>query len=218
MGHDRRGPNPVQPLTEKLWSKQDQHEGDRRRLFAAVAANIDAEQVLYPGSFVDIAPSFVWPSVTYVDADRRAERFFADEAGVAEIIDAHDPPTADRSVTFVAGDYTTNLGLMDESFDLLVSLYAGFVSEHCTRYLRVGGMLLVNPSHGDTAMASIDPRYQLSQVVIHRNGDYQLRRDDLDTYLVPKKPTELTPALLHDLGRGIAYTRPAFAYLFERVR
>lgn len=55
-------------------------------------------------------------------------------------------------------------------FDLLISLYAGFVSEHCTCHLRNGGLLLVNSSHGDAAMASIDDRYRLVGVVSSRAG------------------------------------------------
>ena len=62
----------VQERTRQMWEKQDQHRGDRHRLFTAVAEALDAGRVLYPGSYVDIAPSFVWPSVTYVDIDRRA--------------------------------------------------------------------------------------------------------------------------------------------------
>lgn len=208
----------MQPLTEKLWAKQDQHKGDRWRLFSAVAEHVNATRVLYPGSYVDVAPSFVWPSVTYVDMDKRAARFFDDELGVAEIISAHDPPSATPEFTFIAADYGTDLGIPDESFDLLLSLYAGFISEQCTRYLRVGGRLLINPSHSDAALASIDPRYQLSAVVTNRAGSYRVRTTKLDDYLVPKKPTVLTADLLHDLGRGIAYTKPGFAYLFERVQ
>ena len=69
----------MQERTRRLWEKQDQHRGDRHRLFTAVAAAIDVESVLYPGSYVDLAPSFVWPQVTYVDIDKRAEQFFEDD-------------------------------------------------------------------------------------------------------------------------------------------
>lgn len=48
---------------------------------------VDAATVLYPGSYVDIAASFVFPSVTYVDIDARAARFFSDSNGVDEIIE-----------------------------------------------------------------------------------------------------------------------------------
>ena len=33
-----------------MWAKQDHHEGDRWRLFAAVGSAIDARTVLHPGS------------------------------------------------------------------------------------------------------------------------------------------------------------------------
>lgn len=125
---------------------------------------------------------------------------------------------AEVSIGFHHLDYTSQLPLEDESFDLLVSLYAGFISEHCTQHLKVGGTLLVNPSHGDAAMASIDPRYELAGVVAARSGSYAVRTDELESYLLPKKKQEITVASLHELGRGIAYTRPCFAYLFTRVR
>ena len=203
--------------TGELWAKQDQHEGDRWRLFRAVGGVVDAERVLYPGSYVDVAPSFVFGAVTYVDVDRRAARFFADEAGVREIIAAHAGSPSSPQIRFVHADYTSDLGLEGPGFDLLVSLYGGFISERCTEHLHPGGTLLVNPSHGDAAMASIDPRYELSGVVEARSGGYRVRTGDLDAFLVPKKPVDLTPEFLHGLGRGIAYTKPAFAYLFTRV-
>jgi len=207
----------VQPATAAMWAKQDQHEGDRWRLFGAVGAAIDATTVLYPGSYVDIAPSFVFESVTYVDVDKRTPRFFGDVDGVAEIIGRHGGPTH-ADVRFLHADYTAGLDLPDQHFDLLISLYGGFVSEHCTRHLRVGGTLLVNPSHGDAALASIDDRYELAGVVISRDGDYRVSSKDLDAYLVPTKPQAISAEILHRTRRGVAYTKPAFAYLFARVR
>ncbi len=69
----------MQERTQRLWEVQDQHVGDRQRLFTSIAEAVDVGAVLYPGSYVDLAPSFVWPSVTYVDVDRRAQQFFDDE-------------------------------------------------------------------------------------------------------------------------------------------
>lgn len=207
----------MQSRTRRLWERQDRHPGDRARLFRAVGAAVAAERVLYPGCFVDVAASFVFPSVTYVDSDRRAAEFFAETAGVREIVASHAGAGAEPTIRFVPGDYTHDLGLSEGGYDLLVSLYAGFVSEHCTRYLRVDGTLLVNPSHGDAARASIDPRYRLTGVVQSRSGAYRVSTADLDSYLVPRSPVEVTPELLHRTGRGVAYTRSAFAYLFERV-
>jgi hypothetical protein len=206
----------VKDSTRRLWQQQDRHPGDRLRLFRAVAEFIGDTRVLYPGSFVDVAASFVFDNVTYVDSDRQAARFFADEAGVDEIIDRHRLRSNAATWRFISGDYRTELDVADQSVGLLVSLYAGFVSEHCTRYLHPGGWLLVNPSHGDVAMASIDPRYRLTAVVNARSGDSKLTNRNLDSYLIPKQPTAITPQLLHEKGRGIAYTKSPFAYLFQR--
>lgn len=207
----------MNPLTQQLWTEQDQHRGDRYRLFTAIASVVNGEADLYPGSFVDIAPSFVFRAVTYVDQDDRTAQFFADVDGVDELIEAHGRDRADTNVEFLQRDYRTDIGVEREYFDLLVSLSAGFVSEHCTDYLRVGGTLLVNPSHGDAAMASIDSRYRLSAVVESRSGDYRVMTTSLDDHLVSKRDGEVTVELLHRTGRGIGYTKSPFAYLFTSI-
>ncbi len=209
----------MRPQTATLWAEQNRRPpGDRWRLFGAVGVEVQPSAVLYPGSYVDVAPSFVWPSVTYVDSDRRAARFFGDDEGVLEIIADHPGTPIDPDVEFVHADYTSDLPLAEDSFDLLVSLYAGPISRHCTRYLRVGGMLLVNPSHGDVAFASLDDRYELGGVVRSRSGNYSVSTDELDSYRVPKKDMPVTIESIERSGRGVAYTKSPFAYLFRRVR
>jgi hypothetical protein len=203
--------------TSKLWAEQDRHPSDRHRLFSAVSTAVPSSSVLYPGSWVDIAPSFVFDDVTYVDTDHRSGQFFDDPDGVDEIIAEHRQPASSTTWRFIHADYSSDLSLPDGHFDLLVSLYAGFVSEHCTRYLRPGGHLLVNSSHGDAAMASIDPAFRLVAVVQSRSGGYSVTDKDLGSYLVPKTPTTITAETLHKSGRGVAYTKPVFAYVFQRL-
>ncbi len=206
----------MKPKSAALWAKQDQHEGDRWRLFSSVAKAVEADAALYPGCYVDVAPSFVFRSVTYVDMDKRTPGFFADTEGLLELVRQHQGP-ANPDIAFIHGNYTDPLDLPEAHFDLLISLFAGFVSEHCTEHLKVGGTLLVNPSHGDAAMASIDPRYVLSGVIDSSDGEYRVDTKDLDTYLIPKKPQSITVEALHESGRGVGYTKSAFAYLFTRV-
>ncbi|MGI9616017.1 MAG: hypothetical protein ACR2QO_24100 [Acidimicrobiales bacterium] len=197
------------------------HPDDRSKLFEAVSASIDADRVLYPGSYIDIAPSFHYDDVTYVDTDRRAARFFAQHDAVQELIEAHrnvDGNPRPFRLSFHHMDYADRLPIEDESVGLLISLYAGFISEHCSRYLAVGGHLLVNPSHGDAAMASIDPCLRLVAVVDQRNDSFHLSTDRLDEYLIPRRGTPPTSDELRQLGRGIAYTRSAAVYLFQKTR
>jgi SAM-dependent methyltransferase len=201
--------------TKALWEKQDQHKGDRWRLFQAIHAAVPAQRVLYAGSYVDVAPSFVYADVTYADMDKRAAAFFADRDGVQQIIAAHDGPE-NAKFEFRHGDYRS-LDLTPESFDLLISLYAGFISEACGHFLRTGGKLLVNSSHGDAALAALDPRFKLIGVVTSSGGKYRVSDRNLDSYMVPKKPQVITVDSVKAAGRGVAYTKSPFAYLFERV-
>ena len=91
------------------------------------------------------------------------------------------------------------------------------MSEHCTRYLRSGGILLVHNSHGDASLASLDPCYELLGVITGRGGRYRARTAPLAEYLVPKRGFPPTAGELRRSKRGIAYTHAPYAYLFRRA-
>lgn len=190
---------------------------ERLELFQLLLEKYDINKVLYPGSFVHITPSFVFPIVTYVDSDKNARKFFS-YPELNTFVDKHKSYPQDSTMTFYAEDYTKFNAEPDQSYDLLISQYAGFISQHCKRYLKIGGILLVNNSHGDASMAYIDDDYEFQAVVIHRNERYRISDQNLDSYFVPKKPIELTKAYLEQIQKGIGYTKTASSYLFKRVR
>lgn len=201
----------------------DRHPNDRVRLFASLRDLVPpTATVLYPGSYVDIGPSVWFDHVTYVDVDKRAARFFAQTDQVGELIAAKREAAGtgdggDPTVIFHHLDYRCDLPIGDGTIDLLISLYAGFISEHCTRYLGPGGLLVVNNSHGDASMAVLDPDLHLVAVIESGRGRYRLRTADLDRYLQPKRGHQATVDELHASNRGIAYTRSPHAYVFRRV-
>lgn len=194
------------------------HVGDRTALYEAVAGFTGAGRVIYPGSYLDVAPSSVWTDVTYLDMDARARRAFADVDAVQQLAQQLGGTASAPSVAFVAGDYTLTLRELPEAaWDLAISLYAGPVSEHVARCVRPGGWLLVNNSHADAGLAFLDARYELAAAIHRRAGGYRLVTDDLGRYFQPKRPPHLDRDALLASGRGIAYTRPADVYLFQRV-
>ncbi len=196
------------------WSTYRGSIGDRSALFSALAETWGCGHALYPGSYVDLSPSTAFPEVTYVDTDRRAARYFDDAELVRSELRGRTRPSAGVAVRFIAADYTEALPLSARSFDLLISLYAGPVWQHCRPYLKPGGLLLANASHGDASLAALDPDLRLVAAVLHRSDHYRLDTDALDRYLVAKNPAANQAAAIRQAGRGIAYTRPAFAYVF----
>ena len=122
------------------WSQYRELIGDRSDLFAAVADLVPVERALYPGSYVDLSPSTAIGSVTYVDTDARAARFFADPDLVeAELVGRTRPGGGER-VRFLAADYTEPLDVAEGSVELLISLFAGPLSTTpAGTYARVGG-------------------------------------------------------------------------------
>ncbi len=197
------------------WSQYRDSIGDRTGLFTALVDSVPVHRALYPGSYVDLSPSMAIASVTYVDTDARAARFFADTGLVGAELAGRARPGAGQEVRFLAADYTHHLDVPDGSMDVLISLFAGQVWQHCRRYLRPGGWLLANTSHGDASLAALDPTLRLIAVANHRGDRYRLTTDELDEYLIPRRPETADAARIRSAGRGIAYTRTAFAYLFQ---
>lgn len=199
------------------WTTYRSSIGDRSELFAALTTAWHPTKALYPGSYLDLSPSTAIPSVTYVDTDRRAARYFADKPLVTAELHGRTLPGAGADIAFLHADYTEPLAIPSASFDLLISLYAGPVWEHCRHYLSPQSLLLANTSHGDASLAALDPALRLVAAVHHRADKYRLDTADLDSYLIPKRPSAADPDTIRRQGRGIAYTKTAFAYVFELV-
>ncbi len=191
--------------------------GDRLGLFTLMAERFDCRSALYPGSFDHVTPAFVFPVTCFVDMDTEAARFFADP-GVKELVALRKVYAEAPRIRFCETDYERGLPEAEASFDLLISLNAGFVSQHCKQYLKVGGILLVNNLHGDASMARLDSDYVLVGAINRRGARFSLVEKDLSTYFVPKRDVEVTQEHLARTRRGVAFTRRAFAYAFQRVR
>jgi hypothetical protein len=189
-------------------------QDDRLDQFRILAERFGVRTALYPGSFVHITPSLCFPEVVYVDTDGRAEAFFRN-AEIQAYVSKHKIFDGKPTIRFHAVDYRRGFDEPRQYFDLLISQHAGFVSLYCGDYLRPGGFLLANNSHGDASMASIDERYELIGVLRRRGQRFSFSDKGLDAYFVPKKPVEITREYLLARRRGIGYTRSATSYVFR---
>ena len=189
---------------------------ERLGQFLLLQKTFNIKSALYAGSFVHITPSFVFPKVVYVDSTKQAKAFF-DDSSVHEFVSKKKLYDEDSVISFHHKDYRKDIGEPIESFDLLISQYAGFVSYFCKKYLKINGILLANNSHGDASMASIDNDYRFIGVLNKRQNKFALSEKNLELYFIPKKPREITREYLEKTNRGFGYTKTPSAYIFRRI-
>ncbi len=190
---------------------------ERLDLFQMIADNFPVQRVLYAGSFVHITPSFVFSDVVYVDNDKQARKFFSDQE-LDNFIAKRKIYTQAARVKFHFTDYQDAFDKSPDSFDLLISQYAGFVGKYCKPYLKIGGLLLANNSHGDAGLAALDADYQLIAAFSVRNGKHHINQRDLEEYFIPKSSKQITKEDLEKLQKGIGYKKTGSAYLFRKIQ
>ena len=189
---------------------------ERLELFILLRDLFSINSSLYPGSFIHITPSFVYPKTAYVDTDKRAPYFFHDPR-FYDFIMKRKIYNQEPEIAFHFSDYREPLDLKNQSFDLLISQYAGIISKYCKQYLKLNGFLLVNNSHGDATMAFLDDDFELISIINNSNGKYKCSSENLNLYFVPKKLEKITPEEIEKKQRGIGYRKAADNYIFRRV-
>lgn len=202
---------------QKLYMDYINKYGERSGLFELIKNKFQVKSALYPGSALHLTPSFYFPETVYIDTYSKAKPFFNKEDLLDFVLKNkryEDPPI----IRFYPIDYKKKVNEKDKDFDLLISQYAGFVSKYCKRYLKIGGILLVNNSHGDASMASIDKDYKFFAVMNLRNLKYYYSEKNLEQYFIPKKEILITKDLLEKRQRGIGYKKTASIYLFKRIK
>ena len=122
------------------------------------------------------------------------------------------------SYSFHEQDFSEGFPEKKGSFDILISLYAGFISKYCGEYLKNGGILLANNSHGDAPLAYLDERFALIGVVKRNGNRFSYSENFLDTYFIPKGKKKIDTEIIEKTMKGPAYTKTAYAYVFTKLQ
>ena len=203
-------------ISIKDYEEYMQKSGDRYDLFRLLNDNFPITTASYPGSYIDITPSFFFPTTYYIDTDKKAKKFFSNEKELLDYIIKNKSYDEEVKLKYYPEDYRTDFDEIKNSSDLLISLYAGFISKYCKNLLKKNGLLISNNSHGDASMAHLDEDFNFYGVIDYQNKKYYLKSDKLDEYFIPKKNITVTKELLEKTNRGVGYTKSASFYLFNR--
>ena len=190
-------------------------------VFRKVRDEFDVQQVLYPGSYLHITPSLFFPSVCYVDSLEGIANALADPELRRYVADHRDYPEAPE-IWCYQQDYRTFHSEPESSFDLLISLNAGLVSQAGKRFLASGGLLLVNDEHYDARHAFVDPDYILSAVFTGESLRMETSESKLAAYFKTARGTPMTREMVEsDVNRSPSRARfkpakSAAVYLFRK--
>lgn len=187
------------------------------QLFQLLKEKYSINSAVYPGSFVHITPAFVFPKTAFIDSDQRVEKFFCDEE-VLVMVEKKKLYKERTKIDTFQQNYEKLTPLLKNHYDLLISQYAGFVSQACKKYLKIGGILLVNNSHADAGFAHLDKDYAFIGVANHAKDKWRISEKDLNKYFIPKKGSHPTKKTLSETMKGVGYTKIASNYVFKRVK
>ncbi len=113
-------------------------------IFNYLAQHYDIQSVVYPGSFIHLAPSFAFSHVTYIDKYKHIDDFFED-SDVLKYLSLHKIYDEESVINFINESYQKHIG----KYNLVISSNAGPISIECFELLDEDGLLLVNNGHSD---------------------------------------------------------------------
>lgn len=192
--------------------------GDRFGAINIVTKKYSIEKAIYPGSYVHITPSLIIPEVLYVDTDKKAKKFFSSIDVIKQYIKINKKHSKETTIAYQGMDFNKHIECEDNYFDLMISLYAGFISQACKRYLKREGMLLANDSHGDATLAYVDEDYEFVGIVVYRNGKYIVDCTKNDRYFKMKKNKPIDMDRVYEKMAGPKYAYQTEYYLFRKIK
>jgi hypothetical protein len=184
----------------------------RKKLYQMIAKELGIKSAIYPGCHVDIAPSLYIPKVVYIDNFKGAIKFFKYLDDIKAHINQHKEYTEDCNILFFGQDYTQPIDM--PTCDLIISQFAGFVGQETKQYLRLGGYLLCNDSHGDATLARFDKDFKLVGVIDESNT---IDNTKLEEYFVLPNGKNIDLNAVKNSMKGLLYSLTAENFLFQKV-
>lgn len=189
----------------------------RIEAYRAIKKEFNIKTVLYPGSYVHITPSLIFPEVIYMDTDKKANSFFTNREDIWQYINHNKEYSDDHKFHFLHEDYRMANKLQQSSVDLIISEYAGFVSLYTKPFLKKKGILIAGDSHGDGTMANSDTDFKFLGVLEYNKGHYFYKNRDKGNYFTMNRNRDVDFDLIRKKMKGPKYSHNAAYYIFQKI-
>lgn len=190
---------------------------DRAGLFKLIKDEYNCCTALYPGCSIHITPSFYFQHVIYVDISETAKKFFDDNQNILSIINGNKKYKQSAYIQFIHGDYTKELPLRENNYDLLLSIYAGGITKYCNKYIKPGGIIVSNNHQNDAKEALKDSSLKL-EALIRRKGDkYHIENDTGEKILRVLQEHGMPLKNMKKSSNGLNYVDNEYYFVFKKM-
>lgn len=193
---------------------------ERSVLFEVISKIYKCTYVLYPGSSVHITPSFYFRHVAYIDKSEISNLFFEDIDEVIKYVNENKKYRQSPYIQFLNEDFTKELSIKTDNYDLLIAIYADNVIDSCKRYVRTGGLILTNDYHGEGQKTLLDPTIALEAIIKRKGKSYEIvecHSDMLDSIREKNKKAEKKKSIVRTNG-GFEYRDNEYYLLLRKHR
>ena len=185
----------------RYWIAALEDPPGREPIYKAVAEKFSVRSALYPGCGMDAVPSLAIPYVVYLDNGPFAPRYFQDRERLLKAISKRKHYDGPCSLEFYEVDYNDPPPDMPQ-FDLLLSQYAGPVSQAMKRFLKPGGILMVAEGPEDARLAAQSPDLELVGTVCRWPDGVQI-----DPQLLPPQFVQLEDGFKVPIERNFCFRK-----------
>lgn len=190
---------------------------ERAGLFKLIKDEYGCSTVLYPGCSIHITPSFYFQHVVYVDISETARKFFRDNQNILSIINSNKKYKQSAYIQYIHSDYTMELPVKENNYDLLLSIYAGGVTESCRKYIKTGGIILSN-NHQNDALQALNDSYVRLEALIRRKGKkYHIENCTDEKMLKALQGHSMTSKSMRNSGSGMEYVDNEHYFVFRKI-
>jgi len=157
-------------------------------------SNYAIKRAIYPGSWIHLTPSLVFAYVAYVDSFRNLKYMLNDQE-LLDYINRNSELNGKPIIKVHQMDFRDEIPEEKHSFDLLISLNSGFVSQHCGSFLKKNGLLFVNNEHYDAIKAFVDEDF-LPVGVFSSNGKFIKQSKSIQKYFLTNNNELMTSEMV----------------------
>lgn len=190
---------------------------DRAGLFELLKDEYGCGTVLYPGCSIHIMPSFYFQHVVYVDISETAKKFFQDNQNILSIVNSNKKYKQSAYIQFIHSDYTKELPVRENNYDLLLAIYAGDITKSCKKYIKPGGIIVSNNHHNDAQQALRDSSVRLEALIRRKGKKYQIENGTGEKMLKTLQEHSMPLKNMKNSSSGMEYVDNEYYFVFRKT-